>query len=127
MKTDIIKKDSVDYIIDLVCDELWISNNILKSKTRKQVYVFARYMVLKLLKDNTPLSMDEIGQTINLDRCTVLYGLNQMDLIISTNFKDYGNRWNNIEQKFNKNFGLIIDKQGVVKNIWLKRMVKICA
>ena len=46
---------------------------------RKRVYVEARAIYYKLLRDNTRCSLEEIGKTMNRDHSTVLHFLKQIN------------------------------------------------
>jgi len=46
--------------------------------TRKRLYVEARALYYKLLRDNTRLSMEEIGKGMNKDHSTVVYFIKQV-------------------------------------------------
>ena len=46
-------------------------------KVRRYNYVEARMIYYKLVRDNTHYSLTKIGETVNRDHATVLYGLRQ--------------------------------------------------
>jgi hypothetical protein len=48
-------------------------------KTRRRPYVEARALYYKLLRDNTRLSMEQIGKGMNKDHSTVVYFIKQID------------------------------------------------
>lgn len=59
----------------------------LKSKSRKRELVYTRCIIYKYLR-NKGFSLDMIGQMLNRAHCTILYGLNQYD-ILNENIKYY--------------------------------------
>ena len=52
-------------------------------RSRKQYYVFARFMYFKLCTTITSDSMSYIGKLANRDRCTVLYGSKEIENVFN--------------------------------------------
>ncbi len=52
--------------------------------TRKRNYVEARAMYYKIVRDNTRLSLEAIGKTVNRDHASVFYGIKSLSNWIDT-------------------------------------------
>ena len=53
-------------------------------QTRKRKYVEARAMYYRLVRDNTRLSLECIGKTVNRDHASVLHGVNTLSDWVET-------------------------------------------
>lgn len=90
-KTDNIASANVKAICDTVCTYLQIPFPLLVTKSRKRELVRARYILMRMLRRYTALSLAEIGNRIKdqtdpekgKDHTTVIHGLqaiqNEMD------------------------------------------------
>lgn len=54
------------------------------TKTRERNYVEARAMYYKIVRDNTKLSLEVIGKSVNRNHATVLHGINTLSNWIDT-------------------------------------------
>lgn len=59
-------------IIDTVCRVMDITD--IKTQSKKTEYVYARFIVIGILRKHTKLSYIEIGDLINRDRTSVYFG-----------------------------------------------------
>lgn len=78
----------IDHAKDLACSACNITRQDLKSKTRKREIVYARFIIMKLLKDYTPMSNQNIGgELFTLNKigpvkdlnATVIHGIKEID------------------------------------------------
>ena len=51
----------------------------LNKDTRKRNVVYARAIYFKLLKEFTKMTLESIGETVNRDHSSVLYGINKFE------------------------------------------------
>jgi len=51
----------------------------LNKNTRKRNVVYARAIYFKLLKEFTKMTLESIGETVNRDHSSVLYGINKFE------------------------------------------------
>ncbi len=85
-----------DEILDSVSNSLGIPTNVMKSKTRKQEVVYARFIYMNLSKRNCKgFTLVRCGKVVNRDHATVLHGLKEYDNL--KNYKDFRDLINKIE------------------------------
>lgn len=75
-----VKRESFDIhkILQYVCDLAQVDIEELKVECRVKKFVMIRQMMCKILKDNTKLSLDDIGSKLRnppLNHSTVLHGV----------------------------------------------------
>ena len=76
----------------MTCRHFGVSEKDVKAKTRKREFVVPRHAAMKLLKENTNMSLKYIGQSIGgRDHSSVIHALGAMEDLISTDkdFKKY--------------------------------------
>jgi chromosomal replication initiator protein len=72
-------------IITLVANTLEIAEADILSHNRTREIVDARYIAMKIIRDNYKLSLISIGKMFNNDHTTVIYALNQVSDLMETN------------------------------------------
>lgn len=60
----------------------------ISKKTRQRDYVFARFLYYKVARDVSKSSLSSIGQVVNRDHATALYGISKFDDLVDYN-KDF--------------------------------------
>ena len=76
-------------VINIVCEYFKIDVEMLTSKSRKRnVCVFPRCIVSKILREHTSHSLNEIGQLLNKDHCSIIHMIKTMDDALSLKYKD---------------------------------------
>lgn len=60
----------------------------ISKKTRQRDYVFARFLYYKVARDISKSSLSSIGQVVNRDHATALYGISKFDDLVDYN-KDF--------------------------------------
>lgn len=85
----------VDKVINAVCEVCNVTLGDIKSKSRKQEFVYARFIICHLLREYG-LKLQAIGYIINKNHATVLYDLKSYlnEYQISHMFKDIANKVN---------------------------------
>ncbi len=93
------------------------TNTDITTISRKRENVYARAIYFKLCKELTPLTLKQIGQTLNKTHATVIYSINnifpaikQYDKQLYTVYKELTNsddmpieqRYINLKEKYNK-------------------------
>jgi chromosomal replication initiation ATPase DnaA len=97
--TEILKEDrkinrldlnpnDLDSIKNSVCKALKINPKKLKSKSRLQSLVYARFIYFHFAKKITNLSLSEIGQSVNMDHSSVIHGLKQAENKFNSRLQD---------------------------------------
>lgn len=83
----------VDKVINAVCEVCNVALGDIKSKSRKQEFVYARFLICHLLREYG-LKLQAIGDIINKNHATVSYSLKSYDNEIQTSqmFKDIVNK-----------------------------------
>jgi len=66
-------------IISAVCRYYNLDYGALKGNIRSRKLAIGRHTIFKLIKDNTKLSLTEIGKFLNKDHSTVLYGIRKIE------------------------------------------------
>ncbi|WP_158674017.1 helix-turn-helix domain-containing protein [Pedobacter sp. KBW01] len=66
-----------DEIIQGVCNALEVDYESLASKNRSDENVEARFIIFKLLREHTDLSLKSVGALFNRDHSTVTYGVSE--------------------------------------------------
>lgn len=74
--------------ISIVCCLLHITLDNIKSKSQKQKYVFARYIVWKILEEKG-MSYARMSYLFNMTRTQSQNGIKAFNLALQTNYKDY--------------------------------------
>jgi len=74
-----------DLILNEVCNTLGLKKDFVLSKNRIRRNVEARFIVAYLLKNNTKQTLESIGKILNIDHSTVIYGINQANLLTEVN------------------------------------------
>jgi chromosomal replication initiator protein len=69
----------VDLILNSVNDQLGLNLNDLSSPSHKRDVSEARFIAMKLIRDECKLSLKQIGSIFNRDHTTVLYALRTAD------------------------------------------------
>lgn len=78
------KQDPFDIqkVILFICDHIQLEVETLKSNTRARKVVIVRQMICHILRNNTKLSLAEIGKELKvdaLDHATVLYSVKEWE------------------------------------------------
>ncbi len=68
--------NTIKSIIHGVCQELEVSEEQLKSKSRKRPIAEARFITSKLLRTKKKLPLKAIGRQLKRDHSTIIYHLN---------------------------------------------------
>ena len=77
---------NVKKVKDIVCDYFKISVNDIDSNSRKAQFVYARQIIMYILKNTYNLSLKSIGSHLgNKDHTTVLHGIDKIDVSLRTN------------------------------------------
>lgn len=111
-------------IKELVCNYF---NLDITRKTRKRPYVEARAYYYRLMRQNTPLSLEQIGQEVNRDHASVLHGMRslynwmQTDRRIRNNYDVLQSQLKSIEQEAEI---IDIDQNIIIKYVALQKQVK---
>lgn len=67
------KEIKFDDVVNAVANEYGIRPEQMKEKTRKQPMIFARHMVVKIMRDHTKFTNKKIGELLNRrDHSTIL-------------------------------------------------------
>lgn len=74
-QNEVVTEDLTDIIIKAVSKALSVSLQELKSKSRKDEIVEARFIIFFLLTSYTGLKPREIGEIFNKDRTSVCFGV----------------------------------------------------
>ena len=83
-----VREDSIDYIINVVCDRLNISREQFAETTRKREIVQARQLAMYFSKKYTKTSLTIIGKKCgNKDHATVLHACKTVENLIETDKK----------------------------------------
>ena len=101
---------------DIVNDELSVD---IDSPTRQRNHVEARGLYFTILKNNTKLTLSDIGATVNKDHATVLYSLNQFDNWLKQNYL-LSEAYDKILQKVDKSYTRLKPKDLKRENAELK-------
>ena len=75
------------------------------NKSKKEENVFYRWIYMKLAKDFTNYSLDDIGKEVNRTHATVIHGLSRFEIDIKCSDKYYGiylSLYNALKPCFNK-------------------------
>lgn len=72
-------------IEDVVLNEYEIGIEDLFNKNNKYAASHPRYVIAYLLRKYTPLKDDEIARRLKRDRSTIIYGFNQIQLLLEKN------------------------------------------
>lgn len=73
---EINRPASSNIIIQIVSEVTGVSVNAIKSRVRKQEYVFARAIICKMFRDFTHLTLKQIGLELGgRDHSTVIHGI----------------------------------------------------
>lgn len=54
----------------------------MKTASRKQPLVFSRYMMMRMLRSRTSMSLNQVGKMLGRDHSTVLYGIEVSDNLL---------------------------------------------
>lgn len=94
-------------IINLVCDYFEIMQDEIKGKCREDKYLHPRYYAILLIKQNTKLTLKEIGKLFSgRDHSTVINSLKTIKNFIE-NYKEFTDEFENLKIFFkNNNFNL---------------------
>ena len=93
---EILKDREPSYYIYRVCSAFGVSYEQMKSLNRKKERVMARQALCYILKYNTTLTLERIGQLINKDHATVLYSCKAVQDYIDMNDKRFKVGWEKI-------------------------------
>lgn len=88
----------------------------IRKRTRK--YVIARQYYYRWMKDNTPMSLEEIGGTLpslSQDHSTIIHALKEFDdkMLLET---EYRMGWHDIMAKINRLTGKVFDEEFLILN-----------
>ncbi len=76
-------KEIITKAIDVVCDYYKVSTNDILSTSRKQQIVFARQMLMYILKVNLNIPLQTIGDSLgNRDHATVSHGIDKITILL---------------------------------------------
>lgn len=70
------KKRATQLVIEMVKDFFELD---ITKKTRERQYILARSFAYKMLRDNSKMTLAEIGKAFNRDHATVLHSLRQLE------------------------------------------------
>jgi len=96
-------------------------------KTRKRPYVEARAYYYRLMREYTPLSLEQIGKEVHRDHASVLHGMKslynwmQHDRRIRNNYKTLSSQLKALEEESEV---IEIDENIIVKYVALQQQVK---
>jgi hypothetical protein len=114
---------TTEIIKELILEETGID---IADKTRTRTKVEYRSLFFLIIKDLEPkLSFREIGEAVNKDHATVIYGINQYEMFIKYN-KDLENVRTRVLLKYAKNhsrYGMISIDEEI--NLLEKRIVEL--
>jgi hypothetical protein len=114
---------TTEIIKELILEETGID---IADKTRTRTKVEYRSLFFFIIKNLEPkLSLREIGEAVNKDHATVIYGINQYEIFIKYN-KDLENVRNRVLLKYAKNhsrYGMISIDEEI--NLLEKRIVEL--
>ncbi len=75
----------IQTIIDAVCEATGVSPQNLRGENRRNENVRARWLVILIVHDATGRSWQQIGNAINRDHTTCIYGYRQADKRLENN------------------------------------------
>jgi hypothetical protein len=79
------RNPKIDELINLVCDNTYMTREEAMSKTRKREVVMGRYMIMTILKEFTEASLKTIGEHLGgRDHSTVIHGLETLEDLMFT-------------------------------------------
>jgi hypothetical protein len=81
-----IYKLTLPEIVDVVST---VTGATLKSKIRDEHTVFSRWIYFKIARSLNFKSLNKIGREVNRDHATVLYGLDQVDIMLTDQKYNY--------------------------------------
>ena len=92
LSNDAVKKDSDDVvttskIIDEVCAFYDVQKSDLLSKKRNKEFIKPRQVCMYLMTDLMPIPLDTIGQAMDRDHATVIYGKNKIEELMKVDNK----------------------------------------
>lgn len=93
-KIIVTTSETVQRVMALVCFNYQLTEEQLISKTRKRNFVLARMICMKLIRSNTSMILEDIGNVFNRDHSTVLYSIDTLNDLIETD--------NNISEQYLK-------------------------
>lgn len=76
-----------DYLTNRVCDILKLDKTVLLGKSKLSDYTEARFILFKILRQNTKLSLKQIAAVYNMDHSTVIYGLTEFDNLVFSKYQ----------------------------------------
>ena len=78
MKTNTTLTDKINRIVDLVCEEYFVTEEELRSKSRYKELVEARQMAMYIISRETGITLAEIGGVFDRDHATVIYAIKKV-------------------------------------------------
>lgn len=86
-------------IFDIVCDVAEMKEDYIRSECRERELVAARFIFFHFAKKETGKSLIKIGNFINKDHATVLYGIRKVKDMIETKEPFYTDLYKKTQQK----------------------------
>lgn len=68
----------ISQVLTIVAFKMGVSIEEMKGKKRNPKYVIARHLCMYLLREMTPLTFEEIGDLINRNHSTAIYGISKI-------------------------------------------------
>lgn len=88
-------------IIKIVRSEFVVSEDELKSKSRKREIVIPRQIAMHIIKERTVMSLKAIGIVFNRDHSTVIFAINTVNDLIETD-KGFRKKYEQIQRKITR-------------------------
>ena len=76
----------IDTVIANTCEQYNISMDDIKSKSRKSVVAIPRLLTMHILRSNTLLTLEEIGDIFNRDHTTVINAIKSTSNMLETDY-----------------------------------------
>lgn len=95
------KNSYIENVINSACEQMNITIEDIKSKTRKREVVIARYIAYKELYDNVGLNEYSISCIFGKERSAVSRGLSAINQDLETNFELSCNSYKGFKQRLN--------------------------
>lgn len=99
-------EESIDDLIGKVCNIWGVDLLQIKSKSRKDTLIQPRYFIFCLLKESG-MKSTAIGEKLNRDHSTVLYGIKQAKVFLEIDYQPFASIWKDYKNSLQKNSSVL--------------------